>query len=190
MSPRIQLAVTAVMATVTLAGCSSRSAAESTQTTDSRPPVAVERAARADLSHTLTLTAEFTPYQEVDVMAKVAGYIKEINVDIGDHVHAGQVIAILEVPEMADDLTKAAASVQLSDAEVVRASDELAHAKAAHEVAHLAYHRLLDVSKTKPGLVAQQELDDSNLGRAIESQGLATAQPGKPCGGISVPHPL
>ena len=35
------------------------------------------------------LTAEFKPYQEVDVMAKVAGYIKEINVDIGDRVDAG-----------------------------------------------------------------------------------------------------
>ena len=57
-----------------------------------------------DLSHNLVLTAEFKPFQEIDVMAKVAGYVKEINVDVGDRVRQGQLLATLEVPEMADDL--------------------------------------------------------------------------------------
>ncbi len=47
------------------------------------PTVAVVKAARADLSSGLVLTAEFEPFQEVDVMAKVSGYIRKINVDIG-----------------------------------------------------------------------------------------------------------
>ena len=48
------------------------------------PTVAVAKAATADLSRDLILTAEFKPYQEVDVMAKVSGYVKEIRVDVGD----------------------------------------------------------------------------------------------------------
>src|SRR5436190_19840398 len=68
------------------------------------PAVAVARAATADLSRGIVLTAEFKPYQEVDLMAKVAGYVKNINVDAGDRVRQGQLLAILEVPEMQDDI--------------------------------------------------------------------------------------
>ncbi len=62
-----------------------------------------------DLSSDLVLTAEFEPFQQVDVMAKVSGYVRSIKVDIGDRVRAGQLLATLEIPEMEDDLTKAAA---------------------------------------------------------------------------------
>ena len=78
----------------------------------SRPSVPAVRVTRADLSGTITLTGEFIPFQEVDVMAKVAGYIRAINVDVGDRVHQGQVLATLEVPEMEDDLTRAAAAIE------------------------------------------------------------------------------
>ena len=54
------------------------------------PTVSVVRASREDLAKTLTLTAEFVPYQEVDVMAKIAGYVqKTINVNVGDSVKQG-----------------------------------------------------------------------------------------------------
>jgi RND family efflux transporter MFP subunit len=109
-------------------------------------------------------------------MAKVAGYVKQINVDIGDRVHTGEVLATLEVPEMADDLTRAAASVELSNAEIVRARDEVTRAQASHDVSHLAYQRLLDVSKQKPGLVAQQELDDAHGKDLVAEAQLSAAQ--------------
>ena len=72
--------------------------------------MAVAKASTEDLSHGLVLTAEFKPFQEVDVMAKVAGYIKEIKVDVGDRVRQGQLLATLEIPEMGDDLRRADAS--------------------------------------------------------------------------------
>ena len=90
--------------------------------------VAVAKAAIEDMSHGLVLTAEFKPFQEIEVMAKVAGYVKKIYVDAGDRVHEGQLLATLEVPEMVDDIAKAAASVERSDAEVARAKDEIARA--------------------------------------------------------------
>ena len=90
------------------ASCSKPGSAEpKSSVSDPLPVIAVQRAELNNLSHNLALTAEFTPYQEVDVMSKVAGFIKQINVDIGDRVHKGQMLATLEVPEMTDDLTKA-----------------------------------------------------------------------------------
>ncbi len=48
--------------------------------------VAVARIARGDITQSLTSPAEFRPYQEIEVHAKVAGYVKSIGVDVGDHV--------------------------------------------------------------------------------------------------------
>ncbi len=126
------------------------------------PTVAVAKATIEDLSRKLVLTAEFRPFQEVDLMAKVAGYVKRINVDVGDRVKEGQVLAILEIPEMADDRARAQAGVDRSQAEVARAKDQLQQAQSAHEIAHLSYTRLAEVAKQKPGLVAQQEIDDAH----------------------------
>ena len=121
----------------------------------------VAKATRMDLASDLVLTAEFEPFQQVDVMAKVAGYVRSIKVDIGDRVREGQVLATLEIPEMEDDLTKAAAAIDQADAEIATASDELHRAEAAHELAHLSYTRIADVLKREPGLVPQQEVDEA-----------------------------
>jgi RND family efflux transporter MFP subunit len=126
------------------------------------PTVAIAKATVEDLSRSMNLTAEFKPFQEVDLMAKVAGYVKTISVDVGDRVKEGQVLAILEIPEMADDRARAQAGVDRSQAEVARAKDQIQQAESAHEIAHLSYTRLAGVFKQKPGLVAQQEIDDAH----------------------------
>ena len=125
------------------------------------PAVAVARATTQAMSHGMVLTAEFRPYQEIDVMAKVAGYVKTISVDVGDRVQQGQLLAVLEVPEMADDQTRAQSMLSRSNAEVTHAQDELQRSESAHQMAHLSYTRLADVAKQKAGLVAQQEIDDA-----------------------------
>jgi RND family efflux transporter MFP subunit len=172
---------------VALCSCSRKSEAEMTNSqpsASSAPPiVAVARAAPADLSKTVVLTAEFRPFQEIEVHAKVAGYVKEIMVDVGDRVKAGQTLAVLEVPEMSDDVARANASKKRSEAEVQHAKDELARAEAAHEAVHSTYQRLFDVSKQRPNLVAQQEIDDARAkdlaaeaGISAANSALATAQ--------------
>lgn len=140
------------------------------------PTVAVARATTTNLSSGLVLTAEFKPYQEIDVMAKVAGYIKQINVDVGDRVERNQLLATLEVPEMGDDLRRAKASLERSQAEVERAQDELQRTQSAHEMAHLAYQRLADVAKQQPGLVAQQEIDDARGKDLVSEAQIASAK--------------
>ncbi len=124
--------------------------------------VPVAKASRTDLSTAVTLTGEFLPYQEVDVMAKVAGYIKSISVDIGDRVRTGQLLATLEIPEMESDRARAAASVEQSEAEIAIARDELRRAESSHDIAHLSYGRIEDVAKREPGLVPGQEVDEAH----------------------------
>jgi RND family efflux transporter MFP subunit len=142
--------------------CSRGGGAEATRRAADVPTVAVVQASRSDLSSDLVLTAEFEPFQEVDVMAKVSGFIKKINVDIGDRVREGQLLATLEIPEMQDDLTRAAASIDEANAELATARDELQRAESAHDMAHLSYSRVLDVSKKERGLVPQQDVDEAH----------------------------
>jgi len=125
------------------------------------PAVAVAIVSTEDLSQGLVLTAEFKPFQEVGVMSKVAGFVKQINVDVGDRVTQGQLLATLEVPEMDDDLRRADAAVVRARAEVTRAQDEQRRAESVHDIAHLSFQRISTVAEKKPGLVAQQEIDEA-----------------------------
>jgi RND family efflux transporter MFP subunit len=156
------------------AGCSGPRAAALAPA--SAPTVAVVRTARADLSQSLTLEAEFRPFQEIDVHAKVAGYLKKIYVDVGDRVKAGQVLAILEVPELLDDVQQDDAVIRRSTEEINRSHADLDRAESAHHVAHVAAERLSNVMKERPTLVAQQDIDDATArDQGAEAQ-VATAK--------------
>ena len=109
----------------------------------------------------LTLSSELVPFQEIDVYAKEAGYVKDLYVDYGTHVQKGTVMAVLEIPELEAQLTQDDAAIAASADEVIREEHEVNRAKAQSDVAHLQFDRLDGVAKTKPGLVAQQEVDDA-----------------------------
>ncbi len=140
------------------------------------PAVSVAKIVRGDLGQTLTLAAEFRPFQEIEVHAKVAGYVKAINVDVGDRVAAGQLLAVLEIPELQDEMAQDEAGVKRSAEEVNRAQADFERAQSVHEVAHLGSTRLAAVMKQRPNLVAQQDIDEA-LGRdrTAEAQ-VATAK--------------
>jgi RND family efflux transporter MFP subunit len=122
---------------------------------------AVAKVERRTIANTLTISGEFKPFQDVDVHAKVAGYIKKIYVDVGDHVKDGQTLAVLEVPELAAQLAGTDAAVRKSKEEIRRAQSDIERAQSAHSAAHSAYARLKQAADSRAGLVAQQELDDS-----------------------------
>jgi len=151
-------AVLPLLLCVVLAGCKSG---------DSQPKAAeirsatVVRVARENLSSKLIVAGQFQAYQEVDLHAKVSGYIRRINVDIGDRVLAGQVIATLEVPELNAQVAGAQAEVRHSESEIARAKSELSGAESNYAALHAAYTRLEQASKERPGLIAEQELDDA-----------------------------
>jgi RND family efflux transporter MFP subunit len=116
----------------------------------------------------LTLSSELVPFQEIDVYAKESGYVKQLNVDYGTHVQADQVLATLEIPELQLQVKEDEAAIKNATAQIPHAQDELNRVEAQHNVLQLQYERLDNVAKSKPGLVAQQEVDDSQ-GRALSS---------------------
>jgi RND family efflux transporter MFP subunit len=133
-------------------------------------PAAVVVVQRKPISSSITLSGEFRPFQEVDVHAKVAGYIRKIYVDVGDHVKAGQTLAILEVPELNAQLQGADAAVRRSKDAIRRANGDLVRAQSLHEATHLDYNRLKEAATARPGLIAEQELDDA---QAKDKEGAA-----------------
>jgi RND family efflux transporter MFP subunit len=125
------------------------------------PAATVAEVKRGTIVHTLNLAGQFQPYQVVDVHAKVSGYIRRIYVDIGDKVHAGQTLAILEVPELNAQLKGTVSEFARSKDEITRAQHNVARAESEHGAVHSDYQRLLQAATAQPGLIAQQELDDA-----------------------------
>jgi RND family efflux transporter MFP subunit len=112
---------------------------------DQAPTVPAGRVQRMDLSKIVPIPAEFRPYVEVELHAKVSGYLDKMNVDFGDRVNAGQLLATIEVPELHDELSNALAVERRAEADFTNA--------------HLIYSRMMSVNHDHPNLVAQQDID-------------------------------
>jgi multidrug efflux pump subunit AcrA (membrane-fusion protein) len=93
--------------------------------TASAPTAAVVKVERRDISSNLEIASEFLPYQEIDVYAKVSGYIQKLYVDWGTHVKQGQLLAVLEIPELEEELRRDEAMVHRSEHDLERAHEEL-----------------------------------------------------------------
>jgi len=103
-----------------------------------RPIVVVIRAQPGGVARTITLPGDLVGYYESALYSKVTGYLKTIFVDKGDMVRTGQVLAIIEVPEL--------------DQQLARAQADLA-------IQHLTYQRLQSVWQSDPRLIARQDVD-------------------------------
>ena len=125
------------------------------------PRVAVVKVERRDIASDLEIASEFLPNQEIDVFAKVSGYIQKLDVDWGTHVKRGQVLAILEIPELEQQIDQDTAAVRGSEHDLARFREELSRNESMYSVAHITYSRIADVQKTQPGLVAQEEIDEA-----------------------------
>jgi len=139
-------------------GCGS---ARKTEADDlsSAPQVAVVKVTRQNLTSKLEIASEFLPFQEIDVYAKVSGYIQKLYIDWGTHVRQGQLLAVLEIPELQQQLAQDEAALRRSEQDVERSREDLGRDQSAYSVAHVSYTRLAEVQKTRPELVAQQDID-------------------------------
>jgi RND family efflux transporter MFP subunit len=123
--------------------------------------VGVTKVVRKSLGREISLSSELVPFQEIDVYAKESGYVKKLLVDYGTRVKAGQVMAILEIPELEAQLQEDQAGIKNAVNQVSRAQNELYRYQAQYKALHLQYTRLNGVFESQPGIVAQQEVDDA-----------------------------
>lgn len=159
-----------------ISGCRHNASAEATASADASLPVApVVHPTRAALSNQLNVAGELLPYQQVELHAKVSGYVKHISVDIGDHVHMGEDLADLEIPELMAQVNAAKAGVQRAEEDVLRAKSAVIRAQADHAALHAAYARLKQAA-TVLGLIAQQELDDAQAKDSSSDAEVAAAK--------------
>lgn len=108
--------------------------------------------AKGQVHRWVGLPATLAPWQQVVLHAKVTGYVKDIAVDKGDPVKAGQVLARLEVPELQADLVKHEAEVAAAQVEV---------------------NRLHEARRKSPDLILPQAVDDAEARLSIARAGLA-----------------
>jgi RND family efflux transporter MFP subunit len=123
--------------------------------------VGVTKVAKKTLGRHITLSSELVPFQEIDVYAKESGFVKKLMVDYGSRVKAGQVMAMLEIPELEAQLQEDQAEIKNALNQVTRAQHELGRYQAQYKALHLQYTRLNSVFQSQPGIVAQQEVDDA-----------------------------
>ncbi len=165
---RLRPVVTSALACVTgaiglaLVSCGGNRVAQADAGSQSSlPEVAVAKVSRKPMARYLTISSELVPFQEIDVYAKESGFVSKLYVDYGTHVKKGQLMAVLEIPELQAQLQEDEAAIKNAADQVTDAEHQLGRVEAQHKVLHLQYERLNNVSKSKPGLVAQQEVDDA-----------------------------
>ena len=157
-SPKVPLWCTVIALLCLEPGCKARDAAPAA---NAPPTVPVAVVQRGSIAHTLSLAGQFEPYQVVEVHAKVAGYLRHIYVDIGDKVREGQVLATLEVPELAAQYSGTQAEALRSVDAITTAEGEVNHARSLHAALEANFERLRKASEEQPGVIAAQELDNA-----------------------------
>ncbi len=110
-----------------------------------RPVVVVVRPTRVDVEAKLTLSGTIEPYEEAALYAKITGFLAQVNVDIGDRIKRGEVLAVIDVPEMAPQLHQAEAA--------------LVEARAMAKLKEVTYRRRADLLAREPGAMSEQNVD-------------------------------
>lgn len=109
----------------------------------------------------LTFPAELIPLERAEIVAKVTGYVQKIKVDIGDKVHKGQVLALLDAPEMGASVAQANADAQTARSKYLGSLD--------------AYNRVFNASKVE-GTIAAGELEKARSQMLADSASLNAAR--------------
>ena len=143
------------------------------------------------LTRTLRLPATLMADEDVELLAKASGYISRITVDIGSRVKKGDVLAVIDVPEMMDELRQAEAVLEAKRSKVIQAKAmaDTARAEVQRFVAEYALKKLTNDRKAKlrdENAIPEQELDEAKnelhvadalrtIARAVSAMALARA---------------
>lgn len=93
-----------------------------------------------NLVRTIEIPAQIEAYEETPLIARIPGYVKEVLVDIGKEVKPGDLLAVIDVPEMQEELKQKQALVVQAEAEKDQAEAflEIAEANVSTTKAHIA----------------------------------------------------
>src|SRR6266481_6337601 len=150
---------------------------------DNLPRVEVVRPRRATVAQRLQTNATLEAFEETDLFAKVSGYLSDVRVDIGDHVKAGQVLSVIDVPEMGKELAEAKAQLESKRKALETALREVEHHKADVTLQDATLKRqevLFEgraiTDQTLDEVRAKTQIAKADLGVAEANQAFAAAQ--------------
>ncbi len=89
------------------------------------PRVMVEKVKSGPIARVLDIPGSLRPFYESNLYAKASGYISSVLVDIGDHVKAGQLLAVIAEPELKREYAEKQASLAAAQAAVQQAASQL-----------------------------------------------------------------
>src|SRR5207245_335302 len=146
-------------------------------------PVGTVVPAQGNIDRTITQPATLQGIEEATLYAKTAGYLKSIAVDKGDRVRAGQVLAMIESPELLDQQVQARSAYQQSLATAQGALASKGRAQADVVQARSAVERArADVARTEatlPKLQAMAREADATVQQTVEQQAQSQADVGR-----------
>ncbi len=166
--------VLALVACGVLCGCGKSENSKNDAASANAPHVPTVKVVRKDLTDTLQIASEFQPYQEIDVYAKVSGYIQKLNINWGTHVKRGQLIAVLDIPELQQQVRYDEAALRRTENELARVQEEQNREESNYAVAHVTFTRLSGVWKKQPGLISREDLDVAQ-GKDLEANANVSA---------------
>jgi membrane fusion protein (multidrug efflux system) len=151
-----------VMLSVAMQGCNNSAARDEGSATSKAEPAIEKITLKKDtLESRLTIPGELIAHQQVDLYAKVTGFVKELKVDIGSKVKAGQVLITLEAPELMSQLSAA--------------QSRLKSQEALYTASQAYYNRLVETSKT-PGTISQNDLEQAEAKKDSDYANLEAAR--------------
>lgn len=134
--------VAAVIAVIALNGREEPAVSSTPQEKDARdssvPAVQVVKPQRRDIVKTITLPANISPWYQATLYGKVSGYLKWIGADKGDVVKKGQLLAVIDAPEI---------------------DDQYKQAEADYEIKRITFERYLSVWQDNHDIIAKQDVD-------------------------------
>jgi multidrug efflux pump subunit AcrA (membrane-fusion protein) len=131
-------------------------------------PVSVVAPKRADGPVDLVLPSNIQAIQEAAIYARTSGYVRERNVDIGDRVASGKVLAQIDTPELDQELGQARAALAQTRSSLAQAVASLSQAQANHP---MGSRKAGAWPSRKPGRPAEERNDKARRGRRRLSRG-------------------
>lgn len=136
-------------------------AEEQTQEAAENPTVELVPVTKGKLSNSIAIPGELIPYQQVDLYAKVNSYVKKLLVDIGSQVHAGQLLVVLEAPEI--------------NSQLAGAQSRIKQYEAVYFASKATYDRLVSTSKT-PGTISLNDLEQAEAKKNADMANVEAAK--------------
>jgi len=131
---------------------------QAVQLSDSAANVFVTSAKSSPSSTTVQLSGTMSPITEAPILARADGYLKKRFVDIGDHVRPGQVLGVIEAPDLDQQVQQARALYQQSKSALEQSQSALEQAKANAGIAGITAERW--AALVKRGAVSRQANDN------------------------------